>query len=218
MAFRSMLDLLRGFQFRGLRDPFRWFGNASIGGSVMAQDITHGAVRVRRSHLLSALAPLGSMVCVLACVVGITLGGASAAYAAKIDPSVARFLLTDGVAEVAVDETGTTRTFTGQDLTQGKALFNQNCAFCHMGGATFPLPTVSLSRDALAGATPPRTTIASMVEFIRHPMVYDGSEESLDCREVSESWLADAEVTNLAAFILRSAEKAPDWGLRDLSN
>jgi photosystem II cytochrome c550 len=50
------------------------------------------------------------------------------------------------------------------------------------------------------------------VKFMRQPMSYDGSEDDLLCREVPESWLAQGEVENLSAFILRAAEKAKGWG------
>jgi photosystem II cytochrome c550 len=42
-------------------------------------------------------------------------------------------------------------------------------------------------------------------------MTYDGSEENLLCRQVSETWMPQQQVEKLAAFVLRAAEKAPGW-------
>ncbi|MDW8202419.1 MAG: photosystem II cytochrome PsbV2, partial [Cyanobacteriota bacterium SKYGB_h_bin112] len=61
-------------------------------------------------------------------------------------------------------------------------------------------------------ATPPRDTIASLVAYSRHPVAYDGSEDDVLCRRVSEQWLTDAQLEQIAAFILKAAEKAPGWG------
>jgi photosystem II cytochrome c550 len=97
-------------------------------------------------------------------------------------------------------------------MIAGKKLFELHCASCHVGGSTLPNPEVSLSLEKLKQAIPPRDTVEQLVKFMRQPMSYDGSEDSLLCREVPESWLSQAEVENLAAFILRAAEKAKGWG------
>jgi photosystem II cytochrome c550 len=66
--------------------------------------------------------------------------------------------------------------------------------------------------ESLKGATPPRDNIDNLVDFFREPMVYDGSDYSYFCRQITERWMSDAEVEKLAAFILRAADKAPGWG------
>ncbi|OLP18993.1 photosystem II cytochrome PsbV2 [Leptolyngbya sp. 'hensonii'] len=132
--------------------------------------------------------------------------------AASIDPYVARYLRAVEPVPVILNEQGQTRSFSPQALSEGKHLFEDNCKGCHVGGSTLPNPLVSLSLADLQGATPPRATINSLVAYLRQPMTYDGSEEAVFCRQVPESWLSQAQVENLAAFILQAAEKAPGWG------
>lgn len=134
------------------------------------------------------------------------------AQAASVDPYVLRYLKASEPVPLVVDEQGNERLFSPEALTVGKRLFEQNCQNCHVGGATLPNPSVSLSLDDLKGAAPSRDTIDTLVAYFRHPMSYDGSEETYWCREVPESWLSQEKVENLAAFILRAAEKAPGWG------
>lgn len=137
---------------------------------------------------------------------------------AAVDPYVARYLRATEPVSLNVDGQGNTRLFSAADLTVGKQLFERNCQTCHVGGVTLPDPTVSLSLEALKGATPPRDTLDGLVAFVRQPMTYDGSEEALFCRRVPESWLSDAQVERLAGFILRAAQVAPGWGTETFQN
>ena len=133
------------------------------------------------------------------------------AQAVSIDPYVLRYL--DAKEPVALPfDAQDTKDFSPQQLSEGKRFFEENCKNCHVGGTTLPDPTVSLSLQALQAAMPPRDTVKSLATFLRQPMTYDGSEESLYCRVVPESWLPQMQLENLAAFILRSAQKAPGWG------
>lgn len=132
--------------------------------------------------------------------------------AANIDPYVLRYLRVKEPVELPLDGQGHVKQFTAQELSRGKRFFEQNCINCHVGGTTLPAPKVSLSLSDLAGATPPRDNINSLVAYMRKPMVYDGSEPSFWCREVPESWLKQEEAENLAAFLLRAAQTAPGWG------
>lgn len=68
------------------------------------------------------------------------------------------------------------------------------------------------SPRCITGRNPKRDNINALVTYLRQPMVYDGTEETLVCRQVSESWLPTPMVENIAAFILRAAEIAPGWG------
>jgi photosystem II cytochrome c550 len=113
---------------------------------------------------------------------------------------------------LVIDDQGQTRLFSAADLSSGKQFFENNCKNCHVGGSTLPDPTVPLSLEALQNATPPRDNVLGLVAFLRQPMTYDGREETYSCRQVAESWLSTEEAENLAAFILRSAQKAPGWG------
>ncbi|MBD3880393.1 photosystem II cytochrome PsbV2 [Phormidium tenue FACHB-886] len=135
----------------------------------------------------------------------------TAVQAAALDAYVLRYLDAKDPVELPIDAT-TTRLFTAAQLSEGKRLFGESCTNCHVGGATLPDPTVPLSLEALRKAVPPRDTIASLVAFLRQPMTYDGSEESVWCRQVPESWLSQEAIENLSAFVLRAAQKAPGWG------
>lgn len=132
--------------------------------------------------------------------------------AQKIDPDVQRYLISDGVATVKYDDSGATADYSAVELTRGRDVFMENCAYCHANGLTLPYPEVSLTVEDLAGATPPRDNVTAFVDYLRYPMTYDGSEETFWCREVPESWLARDQVEELAAFALRSADVVPGWG------
>jgi photosystem II cytochrome c550 len=141
------------------------------------------------------------------------LGFTPPAAAGSLEPYVLRYLDVAEPVPLAMDATGETRPLSAADLSEGKRLFEGSCKNCHVGGATLPDPLVSLSLAALQGATPPRDNINSLVAYLRLPMSYDGSEEAYGCRQVSEKWLAQPQIENLAAFVLRAAQKAPGWGI-----
>ncbi len=131
---------------------------------------------------------------------------------AAVDPYLARYLrLTEPIA-LEVDEQGTTREFSLEEISQGKVLFENNCLNCHVGGATLPDPQTSLALNKLKGANPPRDNVNNLVAFLRQPMTYDGSEETYWCRQVPESWMTQEEIESLAAFVLTAAQKAKGWG------
>ncbi|MFW6358158.1 MAG: photosystem II cytochrome PsbV2 [Chroococcales cyanobacterium] len=144
------------------------------------------------------------------CLIGLSLViSTQPAYA--VDTYVKRYLASEPL-ELKADEQGNTQTFTPDDLSQGKELFELHCLNCHVGGATLPDPLISLSLEDLQGATPPRDNIHALVAFMREPMNYDGTDYSLWCRQVSEKWMNEKQVKNLAGFVLRAAEAAPGWG------
>ncbi len=151
------------------------------------------------------------LVIILAVCLG-WVGYISPVQAKTIDPYIRRFLQVSQPVSIKMDQTGQTQLFSPNDLHQGKVLFQDSCMNCHVGGSTVPNPMIPLSLTALQGATPARDDVNSLVAYMRKPMVYDGSEETYSCRQVSESWLSQAELEKLAAFILRAAEKAPGWG------
>ncbi|MBW4650136.1 MAG: photosystem II cytochrome PsbV2 [Kastovskya adunca ATA6-11-RM4] len=150
------------------------------------------------------------LIAVLVALLGISI--LSAPAQAGIDTYVRRYLKVTEPIALDVDGQGHTAQFSPEDLTIGKELFETHCLNCHVGGATLPDPSVSLSLDTLAGATPPRDNVNSLVAFLREPMTYDGSSETFWCREVPESWMPRKQVEKLAAFVLRAAQEAPGWG------
>jgi photosystem II cytochrome c550 len=140
------------------------------------------------------------------------LGLAQPLQAAKIDPFVKRYLQVAQPVELPYDASGQLRSFDAEQISAGKHLFETNCLNCHVAGETLPDPRITLSLQDLSQATPPRDTISGLVAYLRQPMTYDGSEPTLSCREIPEDWLSQAQVENLAAFLLRTAQKAPGWG------
>lgn len=142
-----------------------------------------------------------------------TMGGA--AQAGDLDTYVVKFLKVQEPVPIVVDAQGNTRNFSAEEISEGKRLFENNCLNCHVGGSTLPDPRISLSLADLAGATPPRNQVQALVDFMREPLSYDGTEAAYLCREVPSSWLSDEQVANLAAFILRAADIAPGWGAKE---
>ena len=132
--------------------------------------------------------------------------------AVEADPYVLRYLKASEPISLPLNQAGESRSFTADDLSIGKRLFEANCVSCHVGGATLPNPLVSLALEDLKGATPPRDNITALVEFQREPLTYDGQDFGFGCRTVSERWLTTGELENLAAFVLRAGEVAPGWG------
>lgn len=146
----------------------------------------------------------------LALLLCLPLAIAAPAYAA--DAYVTRYLRVTDPVPLALDDRGKTRLFAAEELAAGKQLFERNCLNCHVGGATLPDPTVSLSLADLQSAVPQRDTVNSLVTYLRQPMTHDGKEETFWCRQVPESWLSQTQIESLAGFVLRAAQTAPGWG------
>jgi photosystem II cytochrome c550 len=162
-----------------------------------------------RRQLFSAYFLLAALIAVLGVFI------VSSPAQAAVDSYVRRYLDVKEPIALDVDGKGQTKPFSGEDLSVGKELFEAHCLNCHVGGATLPDPAVSLALDTLAGATPPRDNINGIVNFLREPMTYDGSDLTFWCRQVSESWIPQEQIEDLAAFVLRAAQKAPGWGTSD---
>lgn len=161
--------------------------------------------------MLRRLFSVHGVLTVLAALLAVMVAS-SPAWAAGADPYVFRYLKVREPVALEMDGQGNTRLFSASDLSVGKRLFEQSCINCHVGGATLPDPSVSLSLSDLKGATPPRDNINALVAYLRQPMTYDGSDTTFWCRQVPESWLSKQEIENLAAFVLRAAQTAPGWG------
>ncbi|RMF66888.1 MAG: cytochrome c-550 [Cyanobacteria bacterium J069] len=105
-------------------------------------------------------------------VVGIALfifqvvGGA--AIAAELDAAT---------RTVPLNAAGDTITLTQKQVADGKRLFNYACGQCHVGGVTKTDPNVGLDPETLALATPPRTSIETLVDYMNNPTTYDGQTE-----------------------------------------
>lgn len=85
--------------------------------------------------------------------------------------------LDDNVRTVPLNPQGDTVVLSLKQVQQGKRLFTDVCAQCHVGGVTKTNPNVELGPDDLALATPPRNNIASLVDYMKKPTTYDGEIE-----------------------------------------
>ena len=84
--------------------------------------------------------------------------------------------LDEATRTVTVDESGNTTVLSPEQVKRGKRLFNATCGACHLGGITKTNPNVGLDPEALSLATPRRDNIASLVDYMKNPVTYDGLE------------------------------------------
>lgn len=77
---------------------------------------------------------------------------------------------------VPLESSGKTVTLTPEQAKRGKRLFNSTCAICHNGGITKTNPNIGLDPESLDLATPQRNNIAALVDYMKDPTSYDGTE------------------------------------------
>ena len=75
---------------------------------------------------------------------------------------------------------GASVTFSEKEIKAGRKLFNDSCGTCHAGGITKTNQNVGLDPETLALATPPRDSVAALVEFLTDPKSYDGEYSIAD--------------------------------------
>jgi photosystem II cytochrome c550 len=91
------------------------------------------------------------------------------------------------IRTVPLNASGETVTLTLQQVSEGKRLFNYACGQCHVGGVTKTNPNVGLDPETLALATPPRTDIDSLVDYMHNPTTFDGFEPISELHPSTES-------------------------------
>ena len=84
--------------------------------------------------------------------------------------------LDEATRTVTIDSSGNTTVLTPEQVKRGKRLFNATCGACHVGGITKTNPNVGLDPEALSLATPRRDSIEGLVDFLKNPTTYDGTE------------------------------------------
>ncbi len=89
------------------------------------------------------------------------------AQATELDEATRTLPLNDG---------GDSYVMSLEEVSEGRRLFNYACAQCHLGGVTKTNYNVDLSGESLALATPPRTNIEALVDYMEDPTSYDGLE------------------------------------------
>nr|ASQ39866.1 photosystem II cytochrome c550 [Glaucocystis sp. BBH]ASQ39867.1 photosystem II cytochrome c550 [Glaucocystis sp. BBH] len=89
-------------------------------------------------------------------------------------------VLDEKTRTVPLNSKDETTVLTLEQVKRGKRLFNTACGTCHVGGVTKTNPNIGLEPEALALATPPRDNIESLVDYMKNPTSYDGSETIAD--------------------------------------
>lgn len=84
--------------------------------------------------------------------------------------------LDEATRTVPLDGSGNSVVLTPEQVKRGKRLFSASCSSCHAGGITKTNPNVGLDIDALSLATPNRSNIQGLVDYMKNPTSYDGLE------------------------------------------
>jgi photosystem II cytochrome c550 len=97
----------------------------------------------------------------------ISLGFVCSAQAIELD---------EATRTVPLDSSGNSVVLTPEQVKRGKRLFGASCSSCHAGGITKTNPNVGLDIDGLSLATPNRSNINGLVDYMKNPTSYDGLE------------------------------------------
>jgi photosystem II cytochrome c550 len=134
--------------------------------------------------------------------------------------SAAAVELDEATRTIKSNEAGETVVLSSKEVTQGQRLFNLECTQCHLQGKTKTNNNVSLGLSDLAKADPPRDNVAALVEYLKHPMSYDG-EISLELEHPNVSrpdvWpelrnFTEDDVFDVAGYMLVAPRLDERWG------
>ncbi|MDV2990758.1 MAG: Cytochrome c-550 [Chroococcidiopsis sp. SAG 2025] len=135
--------------------------------------------------------------------------------------SAAAVEMSEAIRTVPLNDQGDTTVLSLKQVQEGKRLFNQACAQCHVGGVTKTNQNVGLDPEALAGATPSRNNIEGLVDYMKNPTTYDGEEEIAEIHPSIKSAdiypamrnLRDEDLTAIAGHVLLQPKILGDkWG------
>jgi photosystem II cytochrome c550 len=116
---------------------------------------------------------------------------------------------------------GTLVTFSEQEIKAGRKLFNTSCGTCHAGGITKTNQNVGLDPETLSLATPPRDSVAALVDYLKDPTSYDGEYSIADVHPSLRSSdvfvqmrnLDDEDLRLMAGYILVAPKvQGEKWG------
>jgi photosystem II cytochrome c550 len=122
---------------------------------------------------------------------------------------------------VPADANGTLVTFSEAEIKAGRKVFNNSCGTCHAGGITKTNQNVGLDPETLALATPPRNSVASLVDYMKDPTSYDGEMSIADLHPSLRSAdvfvkmrdLNDEDLRRMAGYILVAPKvQGQQWG------
>jgi len=151
---------------------------------------------------------------IFACLLGLIV------YSWCLDTTYA-IELDESTRTLPLNSSGTTIIFTPEQVKRGKRLFNNTCAVCHTGGITKTNPNVGLDPEALSLASPPRDNMESLVDYMKDPTSYDGSESIAEVHPSIKSadifpkmrTLTDDDLYTIAGHILLQPKIAAEkWG------
>jgi len=129
--------------------------------------------------------------------------------------------LDEATRTITLEKSGTTVTLTPEQVKRGKRLFNTACAQCHTGGITKTNPNVGLDPESLSLATPARDNVQSLIDYMKDPTSYDGSESIAEIHPSIKSAdifpkmrsLSDDDLFTIAGHILLQPKVASEkWG------
>ena len=135
-------------------------------------------------------------------------------------PSVA-IDLDETTRTIPLDSSGSTVILTPEQVKRGKRLFNASCGQCHVGGVTKTNPNLGLEPDALSLATPPRDNINALIDYLKNPTSYDGSESIAELHPSTKSAdifpkmrsLSDEDLFDISGHILLQPKLGGEkWG------
>nr|YP_010338026.1 photosystem II cytochrome c550 [Timspurckia oligopyrenoides]UNJ17611.1 photosystem II cytochrome c550 [Timspurckia oligopyrenoides] len=150
----------------------------------------------------------------LPCIISfcICLSAANQAIAVDLD---------EATRTIPLEASGTTVTLTPEQVKRGKRLFNSSCAQCHNGGITKTNPNIGLDPESLSLATPQRDNANALVDYMKDPTSYDGSESIAEIHPSIKSAdifpkmrsLSDDDLFAIAGHILLQPKVASEkWG------
>ncbi len=122
---------------------------------------------------------------------------------------------------VPLSTDGKTLTLSLKQVSEGKRLFQYACAQCHAGGVTKTDPNVGLDPEALDLATPPRNTVEALVDYMKDPTSYDGTQSIAEMHPSLKSKdsfpemrnMTDDDLKVIAGHILMQPKVVGDrWG------
>nr|B8HUH9.1 RecName: Full=Photosystem II extrinsic protein V; Short=PsbV; AltName: Full=Cytochrome c-550; AltName: Full=Cytochrome c550; AltName: Full=Low-potential cytochrome c; Flags: Precursor [Cyanothece sp. PCC 7425] len=122
---------------------------------------------------------------------------------------------------VALNDQGKNITLSRRQVEDGQRLFNEACASCHAGGITKTNPSLDLSPETLALATPRRDSVAGLVDYMKDPTTYDGEDSIAEIHPSIKSAdiypkmrnLSEQDLTAIAGYILVQPKvQGEKWG------
>ncbi|MEM7555582.1 MAG: photosystem II cytochrome c-550 [Cyanobacteria bacterium P01_A01_bin.84] len=124
--------------------------------------------------------------------------------------SAAAIELSEEIRTVPLNDQGGDIVLSLKQVKDGKRLFGNACADCHLGGVTKTNQNVGLDPETLALATPARNNIEGLVDYMQNPTTYDGEIEISELHPSTKSAdiftemrnMSDEDLEAIAGYIL----------------